>query len=107
MRIPGRSRTGTEPVTARSALGLRLLLSVLYTPVFLAATVFFAVWASRAEPDEAPGPDSLRTVAWICAALAVLGLIDLVVVLLRRRGERARRREGPSGREDDEGWRGP
>ncbi|HZG04049.1 MAG TPA: DUF6343 family protein [Streptomyces sp.] len=85
-----RSRTGTEPVTARSALGLRLLLSVLYTPVFLAGTVFFAVWSGRAGPDDIPDADSLATIAWICAALTVLGLVDLVVVTVRRRRERER-----------------
>ncbi|WP_258053812.1 DUF6343 family protein, partial [Streptomyces sp. Ru72] len=36
-------RTGTEPVTARSALGLRLLLAICYTPLFIAATVLFAM----------------------------------------------------------------
>ncbi|MEE1942083.1 DUF6343 family protein [Streptomyces sp. TRM 70361] len=89
MRIPGRSRTGTEPVTARSALGLRLLLSLVYVPVFLAGTVLFAVWASRAGPGDAPAPDSLRTLAWICGVLTVLGLVDLSVVLARRRRERS------------------
>ncbi|GAA2424172.1 DUF6343 family protein [Streptomyces macrosporus] len=94
MRIPGRSRTGTEPVTARSALKLRLLLSVLYTPVFLAGTVFFALWAVRAGPNESPSSDSLSTIAWICAALTLIGVIDLVVVLARR----GREREGRRGR---------
>ncbi|CAL9565311.1 DUF6343 family protein [Streptomyces radiopugnans] len=88
MRIPGRSRTGTEPVTARSPLGLRLLLSVLYTPVFLAGTVFFALWAADSGPGDSPSAGSLRTIAWICAVLTVVGLIDLVVVLVRRRRER-------------------
>ncbi|WP_037732517.1 DUF6343 family protein [Streptomyces megasporus] len=92
MRIPGRSRTGTEPVTARSALGLRLLLSVLYLPVFIAGTVLFALWAARAEPGDSPSADSLTKVAWICAALALLGAVDLAIVLTRRRNERGRRR---------------
>ncbi|WP_101257465.1 DUF6343 family protein [Streptomyces barkulensis] len=88
MRIPGRSRTGTEPVTARSPLGLRLLLSVVYIPVFLAGTVFFALWAADSGPGDVPGADSLRTIAWICAALTLVGVIDLIVVLVRRRRER-------------------
>jgi len=86
--IGRRSRAGTEPVTARSALGLRLLLSIVYIPVFLAGTVFFAVWASRAGPQDVPSADSLRAIAWICAALTLLGLVDLGVVLARRRRER-------------------
>ncbi|GAA2406254.1 hypothetical protein GCM10010420_37690 [Streptomyces glaucosporus] len=94
MRIPGRSRTGTEPVTARSALGLRLLLSALYVPVFLAGTVFFALWAADAEPGDAPSGESLTTIAWICAALTLVAAADLVVVLARRR----RQREGRRGR---------
>ncbi|MCI0386468.1 DUF6343 family protein [Streptomyces sp. CNQ085] len=90
MRIPGRSRTGTEPVTARSPLGLRLLLSIVYIPFFLAGTVFFALWAADSGPDDVPGADSLRTIAWLCAALTVVGVIDLIVVLVRRGRERGR-----------------
>ncbi|QOV40829.1 hypothetical protein IM697_22050 [Streptomyces ferrugineus] len=81
-------RTGTEPVTARSALGLRLLLSVFFTPLFVAATVLFALWSSRAEPDSSPTSSQLAVLAGLCAALAVLSTVDLAVVLRRRRRER-------------------
>jgi len=85
-------RTGTEPVTARSALGLRLLLAAVYTPVFVAGAVFFSLWSASADPDTAPRPGSLAVVAGLCAVLALLAAIDLLVVLRRRRRERGGRR---------------
>lgn len=39
-------RTGTEPATAQSALGLRLALCVIALPVFVAGAVLFTVWAA-------------------------------------------------------------
>lgn len=81
-------RTGTEPVTARSALGLRLLLSAVYVPLFIVATALFALWAAGSQPGDVPGRGTLGTVAGICAVLTLLALIDLMVVLRRRRRER-------------------
>ncbi|MCX4617667.1 DUF6343 family protein [Streptomyces mirabilis] len=83
-------RTGTEPVTARSALGLRLLLSACFTPVFVAAAVLFAVWSMRSGPGSSPTSSQLAALAGLCAVLAVLSLADLAVVLRRRRRERVR-----------------
>lgn len=84
-------RTGTEPLTARSALRLRLVLSLLFTPLFLAGAVLFWVWSGRATPEDVPSADSLRTLAWISTALAVFAVIDLLVVAWRiRRARRAR-----------------
>jgi hypothetical protein len=86
---PGRNyeRTGSEPVTARSALGLRLLLAVCFTPLFIAATVLFAVWSTRSEPSSSPTSLQLAGIAGGCAALAVISAVDLVVILRRRRSE--------------------
>ncbi|MEU8352696.1 DUF6343 family protein [Streptomyces sp. NPDC048845] len=84
-------RTGDEPVTARSALGLRLLLAVVYTPVFVAGAALFAVWSASADPAGAPSAGSLAVVAALCAALALLSALDLAVVLRRRRRERGPR----------------
>ncbi|RMI43741.1 DUF6343 family protein [Streptomyces triticirhizae] len=84
------ARTGTEPITALSALRLRLLLSVIFTPLFVAGAIVFGVWWARAEPGDAVGPDALRVITLICAIAAVLALVDLVVVVRRRR--RAARR---------------
>ena len=75
-------RTGTEPVTARSALGVRLLLAVLFTPLFLAATGLCWYWTTQT------GAGSLRTLTLICAGLSLFALTDLIVVL-RRRSRRA------------------
>ncbi|MEE1927029.1 DUF6343 family protein [Streptomyces sp. TRM 70351] len=87
-----RPSTGTEPVTARSPLRLRLLLALLFTPLFIAGAVLFWAWASTSGPQDAPTAGSLRTLAWISTVLAVLALVDLVIVQRRiRRGRRARR----------------
>ena len=83
-------RTGTEPVTARSALGLRLILSSVFVPLFLAGTALFWYWTERSGPQDVPSSGSLRVLAILCAVLAFLALVDLGVVLLRRRRERPR-----------------
>ncbi|MBW8794222.1 MAG: hypothetical protein JF597_11665 [Streptomyces sp.] len=82
-------RTGTEPVTARSPLRLRLLLSGIFAPVFVAATAYFAVWAADSGPGESPGRGPLTVLAVVCGVVALLALIDLVVVARRLRRERA------------------
>lgn len=78
-------RTGTEPVTARSPLRLRLLLALCFTPLFAAGAVLFWTWSGSATASETPAPDSLRTLAWICTGLAVFALVDLLIVLRRLR----------------------
>ncbi|MEU2284599.1 DUF6343 family protein [Streptomyces sp. NPDC013178] len=85
-------RTGTEPVTARSALGLRLLLSVCFTPLFVGATVLFAVWSTRSDAGSTPTASQLAGLAAACGALAVFSAVNLAVVLRRRRRERPARR---------------
>ena len=87
------SRTGTEPVTARSAMKVRLILAALFTPVFLAGTALFWFWSTQAGPGDVPGADSLQTLTAICAGLSLFALTDLIIVLRRRR----RRRPPPSG----------
>ena len=85
-------RTGTEPVTARSALGLRLLLAAFFAPLFAAAAVLFAVWSAHSGPGSSPTPSQLAALAGLCAALAVFSAADLIVILRRRRRERLPRR---------------
>ncbi|MET9088612.1 DUF6343 family protein [Streptomyces sp. NPDC004237] len=82
-------RTGTEPATARSPLGLRRLLSAVFAPVFVAATAYFAVWAADSGPGESPGRGSLAVLAVVCGVLAFQALIDLVAVVRRLSRERA------------------
>ncbi|MEU0781225.1 DUF6343 family protein [Streptomyces sp. NPDC006173] len=85
-------RTGTEPRTARSPLRLRLLLSGIFLPLFVAAAVLFGVWAGTSGPGDNPGRGALVVLAAVCAALALLAAVDLLVVTRRRRRERTARR---------------
>ncbi|MFG2194092.1 DUF6343 family protein [Streptomyces sp. NPDC048639] len=84
-------RTGTEPAMARSALGLRKLLSVIYTPLFLAGAVLFAIWAGKSDAGSTPSSGALGAIAIVCAVLSLLALTDLMVVKHRLRRERGRR----------------
>ncbi|MGC9380529.1 DUF6343 family protein [Streptomyces sp. MH13] len=80
-------RTGTEPVTAQSPLRLRLLLSALFLPLFVAGAAFFGVWAADTGSGDSPGRGSLVVLAVVCAAFALLAAAGLVVVTGRlRRG---------------------
>ncbi|WP_265292339.1 DUF6343 family protein [Streptomyces sp. SHP 1-2] len=81
-------RTGTEPVTAQSPLRLRLLLSAVFLPVFLAGAVFFGVWAADTGPGGSPGRGPLIALAAVCAALVVIAVADVAVVTRRLRRER-------------------
>ncbi|MFD4584986.1 DUF6343 family protein [Streptomyces sp. NPDC058423] len=73
-------RTGTEPVTARSALTLRLVLSLVALPVFVAGTVLFAVRAGTSGPLDSPGPAVLVALALACGVLALVAAVDLLVI---------------------------
>lgn len=83
-----RERTGTEPVTARSALRLRLVLGVIGLLVFLLGTVLFALWAGTVTERDVPDPTQLTVLAVICGVLALFAAVDLVVVVLRLVRER-------------------
>ncbi|GAA1008350.1 hypothetical protein STXM2123_4530 [Streptomyces sp. F-3] len=83
-----RRRTGTEPRTARSPLHLRLALSAVFFPLFLAGTVLFATWSADSGPRDSPSPTALATLAGICAALALVAVVDLLVVTRRLRARR-------------------
>ncbi|CAL9659846.1 DUF6343 family protein [Streptomyces sp. enrichment culture] len=78
----------SEPLHAHSALRLRLLLSALFVPLFLAGTAFFGVWAADTGPGENPGRGTLVVVAVVCGAFALLAAADLMVVVRRLGGER-------------------
>ncbi|MEV4011659.1 DUF6343 family protein [Nonomuraea angiospora] len=72
-----RNRTGTEPLTARSPLRARRILSLVALVLGMAAAVLFAVLAART------GAEVWRWEAAIAAAVAVVAAADLA--LLRRR----------------------
>ncbi|MER8032626.1 DUF6343 family protein [Streptomyces bauhiniae] len=86
-----RERTGTEPLTARSPLKLRLVLGVIGLLVFVLGTVLFALWAGAVRQQDVPDPTQLTVLAVICGVLALFAAADLIVVLLRLTHERTRR----------------
>lgn len=81
-------RTGTEPVTARSPLRLRLLLAGVFLPLFVAGCALFAVGAADAGPGDSPGRGPLILLSAVCGVLALTALLDLLVILRRLRRER-------------------
>ncbi|WP_217200014.1 DUF6343 family protein [Streptomyces buecherae] len=85
------ARSGTEPVTAQSALGLRRVLSTVFLPLFGGAAVVFGVWAAMSGSDDNPGRGPLVTLAAVCAALTLFAAADLLVVTRRLRRERGDR----------------
>ncbi|RKN06897.1 DUF6343 family protein [Streptomyces radicis] len=72
-------RTGTEPVTAYSALRLRLLLSGIFLPFFVLLTILFAIWWGIS------GTWALGGLTLASAVLTVIAAIDLAIILRRRR----------------------
>ncbi|MER7579203.1 DUF6343 family protein [Kitasatospora sp. NPDC097691] len=84
---PRRWRSGTEPATARSDLKLRYLLSLVFTPLFVLSTVGFAVWAAASPVNGVPSRGTLTGFAIACGLLSLIAVVDLVVVVRRRRTE--------------------
>lgn len=81
--VKHRSRTepsGTEPTRAKSARDLRLLLCMIYAPVFLIGAGLLAWWASDAGPD---GTNALSLLAGVCAVLFVVAAANAAVLLRR------------------------
>ncbi|WP_240134574.1 hypothetical protein [Streptomyces sp. MUM 178J] len=86
----GRSHIGAEPMTARNPLRVRLLLAMVYIPVFAAGAVLFGVWGLWSQAGDSPDPGVLMALSFICAVLALLALGEAVGIHHRR--ERARTR---------------
>lgn len=77
------AHTGTEPVTARTDLPLRRLLSLIFGSLFLIGAAAFAILASQASPGPAPNRDTFVFFAALCAAFVLIAGADLVVVTKR------------------------
>ncbi|MEU6106821.1 DUF6343 family protein [Streptomyces albidoflavus] len=97
---PTGGRTGTEPVLARSALGLRLVISSVAVPLFAVVTVLLSVWAASSSETDSPSGTSLSVLAAIFGVLTLIAVADLVVVVRRRRVARAAAREAARERGD-------
>ncbi|WP_326608731.1 DUF6343 family protein [Streptomyces sp. NBC_01799] len=88
-RAPKRHRrTGTEPLTARSDLGLRMVLSTAALVVFALATAGFAWWAASSSRDSSPNSTVLGVLAAVCGVLLLVAVLDLTVIRRRRSGQR-------------------
>ncbi|MFI0369854.1 DUF6343 family protein [Actinomadura sp. 1N219] len=74
-----RQPSGKEPLAARSPLRLRAILSAVALVGTAAAAVVFAVAGQRGDDDAA------FVAAAICAAVAVIAAIDLIVIARRTR----------------------
>ncbi|MBF8192904.1 hypothetical protein ITP53_45955 [Nonomuraea sp. K274] len=83
-----RNREGTEPVSARSPLRARRLLSWVALILGVAAAVFFAVRAMST------GAEVWRWEAAIAAVVAVIAALDLLVLRHRRAGRGSRGQHG-------------
>ena len=81
-------RSGTEPLTARSDLRLRLALSLLFTPLFALGTGLLWYWTVRAGPDNVPTSDTLLLLTVLCGALTAFAVADLLVIRMRMRRQR-------------------
>ncbi|WP_207930452.1 DUF6343 family protein [Streptomyces hainanensis] len=83
------ARTGTEPLTAYSDIRLRILLSAIFTPLFAAGTIAFAVWLGAGGSHSGPGRGPLIALTVGCAVLTLAAATDLTILLRRRRASGA------------------
>ncbi|MGN9838442.1 DUF6343 family protein [Nonomuraea sp. H19] len=80
-----RNREGTEPLSARSPLRARRILSMVALVLGVAAAVFFATRAMST------GQEVWRWEAAIAAVVAIIAAIDLLVLRHRRSGGQHRK----------------
>uniref|UniRef100_UPI0015E1A9D8 DUF6343 family protein n=2 Tax=unclassified Streptomyces TaxID=2593676 RepID=UPI0015E1A9D8 len=97
-------RSGSEPVTALSDLPLRLILSLVFVPLFLLLTLGFALWWARTGDGDSPTRGELGLLVLGCALLTVLAVVDLFVVVRRLRQARARAATDADGRTGGRPW---
>ncbi|MFJ8623823.1 DUF6343 family protein [Kitasatospora sp. NPDC093550] len=84
-------RRGTEPVTARSDLELRRVLSRVFLVLFVCGAAAFAVLAALAAPGPAPNQGTYAFFAAVCAGFAAVAALDLGVVRRRLAAGQGRR----------------
>lgn len=76
-------RTGTEPVTAKSARGLRLRLAVLFALVFLVLSGLLAWGSAETKPGDTQTVVAVLSAA--CFAFFCAALVDAVRLALHHR----------------------
>ncbi|NRQ38396.1 hypothetical protein HII36_42195 [Nonomuraea sp. NN258] len=81
-----RNREGTEPVTARSPLGTRRIISLIALVIAVIAAVFCLVQAMNT------GEEVWRWEAAIAALVAIIAALNLLVLRHRRTAAQHRRR---------------
>lgn len=90
-------RLGTEPVTARSDLELRRLLSRIFLVLFVVGAVAFAVLAATAAPGPVPNQGTYAFFAALCGGFAALAGLDLMVIRRRLAAGQGRDRADDAG----------
>ncbi|SEK94877.1 hypothetical protein [Streptacidiphilus jiangxiensis] len=81
-------RDGSEPSTALSDLPARRLLAGIFGPVYAAGAVLFSLMAAAAKPTDSAARNTWIGFAAVCAVLAVIAAVDLLVIRARMAAER-------------------
>jgi hypothetical protein len=82
------ARTGSEPSTALSDLPARRLLAGIFGPVYAAGAVLFSWMAAVAKPSDVAARNTWIGFAAVCAVLALIAGVDLLVIHARMAAER-------------------
>ncbi|MEV7184453.1 hypothetical protein [Kitasatospora sp. NPDC093102] len=90
-------RRGTEPVTARSDLELRRLLSRVFLVLFVVGTAAFAALAAMVGPGPAPNQGTYAFFAALCAGFAGVAGLDLMAIRRRMAAGQGRDRADAPG----------
>ncbi|WP_207892352.1 hypothetical protein [Streptacidiphilus pinicola] len=91
------ARSGAEPSSALSDLPARRLLAAVFGPVYAAGAVLFSLMAAAAKPGDPAARNTWIAFAAVCALLALIAAVDLLVIRARMATER---RAGLSWRHD-------
>ncbi|MEY9873546.1 hypothetical protein ABH931_003035 [Streptacidiphilus sp. MAP12-33] len=81
-------RDGSEPSTALSDLPARRLLARVFGPVYAAGAVLFSLMAAAAKPTDTAARNTWIAFAAVCAVLALIAAVDLLVIRARMAAER-------------------